>query len=274
MNTQEEIKLLKKKKLLLEMKKEINKLETQLKYIKLINLKIKAIKNLKISLKVSQAAAPYILCCSIIAGTFKLTGLGLPFYNGDKFNHISQKMKEFDNLGNIRYEQQYQPFENDENVLYYHTNWQPSDEQFYSRDIQTYKLGELKEEDILKLFNLQEQELNDILGDPIKISKEISNNIEKELSTDIYFQAVIYSTDSNDYITEKETNLQNIIITILYIFITTIPCFGISGFRYFFSSFNLKNEIYKIKFQYKPLYEENIKMKLEIKKDNYNRLTR
>ncbi len=124
-------KRLDQKKMLLQMKKEIESLESEIKHSSFVNARIGAIRNLKISARALQKVAPYALTAGIIVGGFTLLG-DIPFYPNDEWKVYSNVMTEFDNYGNIRTEQQYDSFE-DENdntldssnsMLYYYSNWE------------------------------------------------------------------------------------------------------------------------------------------------------
>ena len=110
-------------------------------------------------------------------------------------------MKDMDSLGNVRIEQQYDKFEEDTNFLYYYTRWVKEDNGFYSRNVEVYKLKDITEEDIIKLFEKEDFKLSDIFGEPITNKKETSNNIKiNEEENKDYLQAIIYIKDKNDYI--------------------------------------------------------------------------
>ena len=87
------------------------------------------------------------------------------------------------------------------------------------------------------------------------------------------FRAVI-KEDSNDYITKKETLTENIIGTVVYLYSLIIAEFTTLLYATVNQKNNYreKNDIVKMNYPYINK-EINIK-KLEIKKENYNRLTR
>lgn len=266
---------LEKKKMLLQMKKELETLEYELKHSKLVNLKISTVKNLKISLRFMQRIAPYVLTAVIMAGGCKLVGGGIPFYSGDTFKINSNTMKEFDSLGNIRYEQQYDDYDNSSNILYYYSQWQQGNDGFYSRNVETYKLDELTEEEILKLFAKEDLNLSDVFGDPTSKKRETKNNVtEEEIQQKDYLQAIIYNEDENDYIIHKETIGENIAVTVIYLLLTAlaelIPLF----IRSEISSFDFDDCVREIKRKYPSVNQEELAKKLEIKRSNYDRLTR
>lgn len=204
-----------------------------------------------------------------------MAGCGFPFYNGDTFKANLNIMKEFDNLGNIRYEQQYSDYENSNNIFYYYYQWQQDVDGFYSRNVETYKLDDLTEEAILSLFNQEDLNLYNVLGEPISVKKEIKNNVtEEELQQQHYLRAVIYSENKDDYIIHKETNEYNLTITIIYLMLTilveTIPAY----IRKEITKFDFGACVRKIEREHPTIDTEDLTKKLEIKKSNYKKLTR
>lgn len=266
---------LKKKKMLLQMKKEIETLENELKYSKLVNLKISTVKNLKISLRFMQRITPYVLSAGIIAGGCKLIGFGLPFYSGDTLKINSNTMKEFDSLGNVRYEQQYDDYANSSNILYYYSQWQPDINGLYTRNVETYKLDELTEEEILKLFNKEDLKLSDIFGEPISKKRETKNNVtEEELQQNDCLKAIIYSEDKNNYILYKETKEENNVITAAYLALTAVVELIPFFIRSNISTFDFDDCVSEIKRKYPAVDTDELIKKLEIRRSNYNRLMR
>ena len=265
----------KNKKKLLQHKKEIETLENELKYSKLVNLKISTVKNLKISLRFMQRITPYVLSAGIIAGGCKLIGFGLPFYSGDTLKINSNTMKEFDSLGNVRYEQQYDDYANSSNILYYYSQWQPDINGLYTRNVETYKLDELTEEEILKLFNKEDLKLSDIFGKPISKKRETKNNVtEEELQQNDCLKAIIYSEDKNNYILYKETKEENNVITAAYLALTAVVELIPFFIRRNISTFDFDDCVSEIKRKYPAVDTDELIKKLEIRRSNYNRLMR
>lgn len=266
---------LEKKKRLLEMKKEIEILESKLEHSKSVNKKINTIKNLKISLRFMQHIAPYVVTAGIMAGGCKLIGWGFPFYSGDNLKKYSNIMKEFDSLGNIRYEQQYDDYENSSNILYYCSKWQHENDGFYSRNVEGYKLDKLSEEKILRLFDEDDLNLSDVFGAPVSKKKEFKHYVtEKELQQEDYLQAIIYRKDENDYIICKETMKRNLKVTSIYLLFTILAELLPLYIRSEKSDFDFNDCVRKIKIKYPTVDTEEMSKTLEIKKSNYNRLMR
>lgn len=279
---QAEKKRLEQKKMLLQMKKEIESLESKIMHSSLTNAKIGTIRNLKIGARALQLVAPYALTAGIIAGGFILLG-NTPFYNGDEWKVYSSVMTEIDNNGNVRFEQQYDNFEDDEgnildssdNVLYYYSKWQKNGVGLYLRTVQTYSLENKSYEEVLKLFEKEDLKLEDVLGEPDSNIKETKNNLtEKELQAGPFIKAVVYREDTKDYIMQRETVGENIESSVLYIILTLICELAPLYFRHEHSSFDFLDCIEVIKREHQSLDIETMRKKLELKRENYDRMTR
>ena len=264
---------LEKKKMLLEMRKEISKLENEIKHSKIGNTKVYALRGLKIVLRTGQLIAPFAVTAGITIGGFSLLG-GTPFYR-DEHKQKLEMMKELDSLGNIRYEQQYEEYKNSKSVISYYSKWNFVEDNLYSRDIETYALGDITEEQILKLINDDVQSLREILGEPISKKKETRNNLsEEELQSDPFLQAMIYSKFDDDFIMVKESSSDNIGSTMLWVLVTILAEIIPVLWRVDGSDFDYKYCIRKIKEKHPTIDVEELTKKLEIKRSNYDRLTR
>lgn len=278
---QAEKKRIEQKKLLIQMKQEIEELEFEIKNSKPINAKIKALRNLKITGRALQLAAPYVLTAGIVAGGFTLLG-DIPFYPNDEWKIDSNVMTELDNAGNIRTEQQYDDFkvndntvDNSDSMLYYYSEWRKNDDGVYSRTVQTYSIKEKSIEDIMELFKEEDLKLEDVLGEPSSNIKETKNNLtEDEIQEKSIIKAIIYNKDENNYIMHKETVGENIGLSVLYLIVTIFAELAPLYYRSEFSSFDFSDCVDEIKRSHQPLDIDTITKKLELKKDNYNRLMR
>lgn len=262
-----------KKKMLLEMQKEITKLEHEIKHSKIGNAKVYALRGLKIVLRTGQLIAPFAVTAGITIGGFAAFG-GTPFYR-DKHKQKLEMMKELDSLGNIRYEQQYEEYQNSKSVISYYSKWNFAEDNLYSRDIETYALGDITEEQILKLINDDVVSLREILGEPISKKKETKNNLtEEELQSEPFLQAMIYSKFDDDFIIVKESSIDNFGFTLLWVLATALAELIPLGWRNEYSYFDYGYCIRKIKEKHPTTDVEELTKKLEIKRNNYDRLTR
>lgn len=264
---------LEKKKMLLRMKKEIKKLEMEIKHSKISNSNIKALKALKISLRFGQLIAPYAVTAGIVIGGFSILG-ATPFYIDDHKKKLEMK-KEFDSSGNIRYEQQYDAYENSKSTISYYGKWMSQTDGFYSRDVEIYSIGDITEEKIMKLVNQNNiSSLQEVLGKPISKKIETKNNLtEKELTEGSYLQAIMYNEFEDDFIMVKESSGDNIGLTVVCLFITLLAEIIPLAWRSF-SHFDFGDCVKEIKRKHPAIDIEKLVKKLEIKRSNYDRLTR
>lgn len=253
-----------KEKLLLQMQKEIRTLEFEIKHPNLA--KISIIRNLKISARVLQRFAPYVLTAGIAIGSVK-------YFNNIPFNR-DNTLIEFDNNGNLRKEKQYSDFQdadgnsldNSDSMLYYYSQWQKDENGLYSRHVKTYSIIAKTYEDIINLFDQESLKIEDILGNPISDIKEEKNNLtEEELEEELLFNAVIYN---------KESIEEDFSFSVFYLLLFLALELGILYYRDKVSNFNFTYSIYEIKEKYHPANAEDMIKKLELKKENYDRLAR
>ncbi len=267
-------KKMQQKKLLDCMKKEIEILEFETKFPHFVNAKINTVKNLKISAKALQLVAPYVLVSGILVLPFAFFGK-TPFYGGDEWKQYSHVMTEVDHSGTVRQVQQYSEFENEDNQLYYYTKWQQGEDGQYFREIRTYSIKEKTYEDAIKMLDQDHVVLENLLGKPTSIFKETKSHVTSlELEKDPFMSVIVYDIDKNDYLVHKETVQENIAYSLLYILLAVGLSTSTYMFRRVFSTFNFSNSLEQIKNDYPSLDLDSIMKKLEIRKDNYKRLTR
>ena len=192
-------------------------------------------------------------------------------------------MVEFDNVGNMREEQKYGKFKDgkgnslnsSDNVLYYYSKWEKGTGGLYSRTVKTYSVEKKSYEDIMELFKKEDLRLEDVLGEPSSNIKETKNNLtEDEIQEESIIKAVIYKEDEDDYIMRKETVGENIGLSVLYLLVTFLAEFVPLFFRSECSSFDFSGCVDEIKRKHQPLDIDTITKKLELKRDNYNRMMR
>lgn len=265
---------LKRKKMMKDMKKQIHKLEYQIQTPKKENIRRTTIKSLKISLKIAQFTAPYILCAALTFAGAHAIGL-TPFYRNDKNTYLQTK-KEFDNFGNIRLEEHYKEYEDEENTLSYYGEWKKSNDEFYSRNVEVYSLNELSEDEINKLLKDSNiSSLEEVLGNPISTKTEQANNLTTEdFYSNGYLVATVYDRNKNNYIVEKESIEDDIGFSFLYIAAILLESYFIYMGQKFPSLSSINSQINAIKENYEPIDVIEAKMKLKIKKENYDRLMR
>lgn len=181
----------------------------------------------------------------------------------------SHMMKEYDNFGHIRTEQQYQKFDHEDSVLSYYSKWTKNENGIYERYVQRYHLNHVTEEDVIKLFS-GEITVSDTLGEPFLNFIETNNHVtEEEFERGAFVQATVYDVNKDDYVVVHEFN-ENIFS--LYVFLTIV----IEVMLYWVispkSRRKFSNCIDQIKMQYQPIDVPKLVKELELKKSNYNQI--
>ena len=269
---------IKKKKLLQQLSNEVKEIELKIKYNKFINFNIIFLKYLKIILKLVQLICPYVLSISILAVIPKMFGFGVPIFEDNVMKKLG-RIKGIDNLGNIRYEELYGDYFERENfkickninTITLYNKWNKINDNLYERTVIKYNLNDLKEEDIINLLN-DPLYLESILGSPIMTFTEKRNSIN-ELDNKEYVEAIMYSVVDDKIIYTKESVDFNLVISLIYILLSIISSAITFKIRERYSDFSIFDEIDDINNKYKKQDLEVLIKKLEIRKDNYNRLS-
>ena len=251
---------------------EMNDLEYQINNEQRINKKRKTIRCLKISLATIRRLAPYSLILVLSTTGWKTITGSYPFIRDAK-NKVPKKiMIEIDNYGNIKEQGQYRGFENKQNLVKYYTNWEKTSDGFYTREVSTYILKDASDENIENILTKKEN-IQDKYN-PLSRIEEKQNNIEnQEKNREELIVIRTYGEDENDYILKKESIISNIFTTLGYIFFITYIEAGVCVIRAKFFGFNYNEKVNEIKRKYPLINKEQLTKKLELKKDNYNRLT-
>lgn len=262
-----------KKRMLTQLKREIEDIEYDIKHSKMANLRISTIRNLKISLVVARLIAPYVLTAGITFGAFSI--FNVPFVRDD-IKKLLETKKTMDSRGNIRTEQQYDEYENTKGTISYIGKWEEGQDGFYCRSIKTYVLKDYSEDMIIKLLEDEDiAALDDIFGTPITSKTELSNNLtEADMMIEPYLEAIVYSKDENDYIIIKEPIDDNLGYGLLWFIVTLFAEMIPITIRSERGTFDFEWEVDKIKDAYPRVNREELKRKLEIRKNNYDRLKR
>ena len=264
-------KKLKREKMLLQLKKELAHLEFLMNHYGLVKFQKEITEKLKIAGKGLEYLMPYFLVVTILTGACKLTTSSFPVYLDDTKKYL-KTIKEFDSSGLVRVDTTYEETNINNNILAYTTSWMKIDTSFM-RETNIYNLNILTEENIQSLLKNSHINFEDILGEPIKVSKEYSSSLsDKELNLKPTLKAYLYQEDLNDYIVLEEDESYNLLITIIF----AIIAFGATSATYFFLSakpdYNFASDIQEI-MNNSGLSKNDLSKILELKKKNYERLT-
>ena len=265
-----ESQIAKKEEILSSLKQDINKLSKKVNNIEKENKKIAFKRGVKKGLCVGKKAVPYILTGTMFFSALSLAG-HTPFIRSNYKSYLRCK-KEIDSLGNIRVEEQYRSFEDQYSTLIYASKWNKNDDGIYSRSVKEYYVN-FDDEELLRIVKEKDiYNLDTLISNPRRSYVETKINIsEEELLEDAYLEARIFSKDKKDLMLVKETDVENVGITGLYLFFSFIIGFGLSTMV---SKKDLKDMLKEIEEKYPDLSYKELKQELELKMDNYKVLTR
>lgn len=276
---QNEKKRIEQKQMLLKMKKEIETMENEINDYKFEYIKKSTIKNLKITARAFQLVAPYILTAGIVAEIFNISG-NKPFSSNNERVYLNT-MTEFYSMGNINIKKQYGDFkdsienilDNRDSVLYFYSKWEKDSNNSYYRIIEIYSIKNKTYEDVKKI--LSQDDLEKYLDDSNYYETEIKNDLNiQELNSKNFIKAIVYDKDKNDYIEYKKNIFKNISCSIIYIFFASFCEFIPFYLRSNYSKFDFMKSVNKINEKYKTKDINVLIKKLEIKKNNYDRMMR
>lgn len=249
------------------LKKDIKKLEEDIKNAKTKNQKVKALRGLKYSLRFLQLIAPYAVAAGIGLGAFHALGI-TPFIRDEHKKYLESE-NQFDSLGNVRYEEQYDNYKNAIASITYYGEWKKDDDGLYKRDIKKYANKKIDNDTIKEIVEKKDiNSLEEIFGDPIARSVEKKNNItEEELNKKAYLQATTYSKDKDDFIIVTEDLATNIGTTILFLVVLILLEVGTLSYREQLTSFNFGDSISDIKDRHRLIDTNEMIEQLENKKN-------
>ena len=256
-----------RKQLLSSLEKDLNKYKFKINHKTLEKIKSKINKHVKISICKGRVIAPYAIILGITLGGSILLG-STPFIV-DKEKSNLKVMEEISSTGLVRYEEQYEPFEST-NTLTYYDYWFESSNNMYSRIIKVYNIDSLSREKIDKILKKDTNNLDELLGSPILIKREVKDDISFTENIP-YLEAKIYSEDERKYKYINQPVQKNIIETIVWILVTGLLEIMPLAYRDVVP-YNYKKAIEQIKKTDSQLFED-LEKKYEIRKNNFDRLT-
>lgn len=182
------------------MNKEIKQMEKDIRNGKIYSSELKDLKRDILKLKLLNTLRgfyPYILSTGLISlGVFSCMKLGGKKYLSTEYN--------FDSYGNDKKIYEYKNDTNEINgTVTYMGKWEPIEDGTYERTIKRYSTNRIKPEMVKNAITNENsiKSLNEMLGEPILVTKEIGKNLtEEEVNAEEHIEAVMYSVDKNEYI--------------------------------------------------------------------------
>lgn len=203
-------------------------LEKQIAEQKAENFKQLNISNLKIFGNTCNFVAPFVITAGLTVGVFKMFGGGLPFHT-DEITKYKLYNLDYQTNGYVTMEESYRTnglLDDDlpSNELTIYTPWKYENSQ-YTRYKREYDIDKLNS---LELFNAVLEEDYSYIEENLKDYKEEKqtvNSIDETEKMDYFFEASLHMIDKDDTLKYNETDLKNIIVTIIELILEL----GISG---------------------------------------------
>lgn len=256
-----------------QLNREINDLEFKLKHPILTNIGNTSIRNLKIGSKLLQAAAPCILTVSLCGYTF--CSLGFTPFIRDEIKDYARFKTEVDNTGKTVIEKQYYEYDDDSNAVFLYSNWELDKHGAFNRYVKIYHVNVKKLDRLIEYLEMDSATIEEALGEPYRTYIETKGSLtEEEMTENPYIKVMFYDRDRNDVTIRRETVGENVAATILFIFMSLYGSFFTQNFVNKRLPVDYKEIIQGIKEKYKNVSSEDIQKKLEIKRENYERLMR
>lgn len=256
-----------------QLNREINDLEFKLKHPKLTNIGNTSIRNLKIGSKLLQAAAPCILTVSLCGYTF--CSLGFTPFVRDEIRDYARFKTEVDNIGKTVVEKQYYEYDDDSNAVFLYSNWELDKHGSFNRYVKIYHVNVKTLDRLIEYLEMDSATIEDALGEPYRTYIETKGSLaEEDMTEEPYIKVMFYDHDKEDVTFRRETIGENAANTILFIFISLFGSVSTQSFVNKKLPVDYKEIIFNIKERYKSISSEDIQKKLEIKRENYERLMR
>lgn len=250
-----------------ELKLKALELESRIIKQKKENFKQLNIRNLKIFANACNFAAPFVISAGITVGVFRLFGGGLPFHS-DEITKYKAYNLDFQTDGYVTMDDEYKTnrwFDDSlpSNTLVVYTPWEEQDGK-YVRFKREYDIGKLT---TLDLYNAVLDEDYNYISENLKEYKEekqVVNEIDQKEDNDYFFEASLHMLDKEDVLKYNETDLKNMVITIIEL----VLGLGIGGAIAYFRDFEFFYELRRVNNNYSYKISSIKPMKQELKDTN------
>lgn len=242
-------------------------LQTRINKQKLENFKQLNIRNLKFFANTCNFVAPFVLTAGITVGAFRIFGGGLPFHSDEIIKYKVYNM-DFQTNGYVTMDDEYRTnrwFDDSlpSNTLVVYTPWEEQDGQ-YVRFKREYDVGKLT---TLDLYNAVLNEDYNYIAENLedyKEEKQVANEIDPTDDNNYYFEASLHMLDKGDALKYNETDLKNMVITIIEL----VLGLGIGGAIAYFRDFEFLYELREVNDNYSYKVSSIKPMKQELKDTN------
>ncbi len=246
-----------------ELKSKALELESRISEQKKENFKQLNIRNFKIFTNACNFAAPFVISAGLTVGVFSLFGGGLPF-RSDKITKYKAYNLDFQTNGYVTMDNEYRTNNSlPSNTLVVYTPWKEQDGQ-HVRFKREYDIEELTSLDLYNAvldgdYNFVSENLKEY-----KEEKQIVNKIDDTEENGYFFEASLHMLDKGDVLKYNETDLKNIVITIIEL----VLGLGIGGSIAYHRDFEFLYELRRINNNYSYKISSIKPIKQELKDTN------
>lgn len=231
------------------------------------NFKQFHIRNLKVFINTCNFVAPFVISTGITVGVLKLFGGGLPFHIDEIVKYRTYNM-DYQTNGYLTMNDGYRTNTwMDEslpsNSLIVITPWEEQNGQ-YVRFKREYNIEKLA---TLDLYNAVLDEDYNYISENLKDYKEekqVVNEIDPAEDNNYFFEANLHMLDKEDVLKYNETDLKNMVVTIIEL----ILGLGIGGAIAYFRDFEFLYELREVNDNYNYRISSIKPMKQELKDTN------
>ncbi len=238
-------------------------LEIKIEKQKRENFKQLNIRNFKVFTSTCNFLAPFVISAGISVGLFRLFGGGLPFLS-DEITKYKIYNLDFETKGYVTMDEEYRTnrwFDDSlpRNSLTIYTPWEQKDNQ-YVRLKREYDINSLTTLDLYNAVLAEDYEYIEENLKDYKEEKQVVSEIDSKISNDYFFEASLHILDKEDVLKYNETDLKNIIITIIEL-VLGLAIGGVVAYRrdyeylYFLEEIN---DSYRCKIQATKLMQQEL----------------
>jgi len=250
-----------------ELRETAKNLENKIKCQRKNDLKALGIRNLKIFGYTCNFLAPFVLVSGITAGIFAFYEWGLPFYKDDVLKYktysLDYQTNEYE-IENVSYNSKtWHDIESDNNELIIYTPWEYENNQ-YIRYKRTYDVKITNPEEAFTAVKSNNYKYIEDRVKTYKEEKQIINNIDFVEDNDYIIKASLHMLNLEETKSYKESDIKNLIITIVEL----ILGIGIGSFINHIRAFDYSHEVETEKLTYKLSIATTNDMKKELNEIN------
>ena len=235
---------------------DIKRIENNIKTTNRKNKEKTCIRNIKIFGRAFQGVFPYIVAAGLVF-TVQTVLNDVPFYPQKEFK-VARHEQTIDNTGVLSDKVTYiNASDNVKNSAYYSTKWEKKADGKYYRAIKEYDISNLTIEQLHDyILNPGDDIDENAFGKSNKIKYEVKEEkdiTEEDLSEKTGIKIVYRYTDEEDVILAAQDVAPNILLSLLYLFLSFVACLPVMLWRDEGSNYDYNRHLNRLKRDYKEV---------------------